>query len=80
MLNKTIGNPPPEHIPVSVPFELSIVAGQDIGWVNSKICEIAASGPVTVRSSPAVGVRVVKLAGAGREPTEHFKNLRLHGC
>ena len=40
MLNKTIGNPPPEHIPVSVPFELSIVAGQDIGWVNIKICEI----------------------------------------
>ena len=80
MLNKTIGNPPPEHIPVSVPFELSIVAGQDIGWVDGKVGEIAASSPVTVRSLPAVGVRVVELAGAGREPTEHFKNLRLHVC
>merc|ERR1712223_1954559 len=51
-----------------------------LGWVDGKVGEIAASSPVTVRSLPAVGVGVVKLASAGREPTEHFKNLRLHVC
>merc|ERR1711971_490490 len=67
---------PPKHISVRVPFELCIVAGDDIRWIDAKIGQITASGPVPVCTSSRVSSGIVQ--GCRRKAAEKLKYLQLN--
>merc|ERR1719234_706518 len=59
-IHRLVGVSPPKHISVRVPFELRIVAGDNIRWIVAKIGQITTPGPIPVRTSSRVSSGIVQ--------------------